>query len=95
MPGLFAAGDVRHNSVKRCATAVGEGATAVSMVHRFLALESRPKSLPLGLRTHQYFQPGREPAHALVERQSHPKKEMKECVQFRSRRLGIQPTSSN
>ena len=37
MPGLFAAGDVRHNSVKRCATAVGEGATAVSMVHRFLA----------------------------------------------------------
>jgi hypothetical protein len=41
MPGLFAAGDVRHNSVKRCATAVGDGATAVSMVHRFFALESR------------------------------------------------------
>jgi thioredoxin reductase (NADPH) len=41
MPGLFAAGDVRHNSVKRCATAVGDGATAVSMVHRFLALKSR------------------------------------------------------
>jgi thioredoxin reductase (NADPH) len=40
MPGLFAAGDVRHNSVKRCATAVGDGATAVSMVHRFLALKS-------------------------------------------------------
>ncbi|MGI4741332.1 MAG: NAD(P)/FAD-dependent oxidoreductase [Janthinobacterium lividum] len=36
-PGLFAAGDVRHNSVKRCATAVGDGATAVSMVHQFLA----------------------------------------------------------
>ena len=42
MPGLFAAGDVRHNSVKRCATAVGDGATAMSMVHRFLALNSRP-----------------------------------------------------
>jgi len=41
MPGVFSAGDVRHNSVKRCATAVGDGATAVSMVHRFLALESR------------------------------------------------------
>ena len=41
MPGLFAAGDVRHNSVKRCATAVGDGATAVSVVHRFFALESR------------------------------------------------------
>jgi thioredoxin reductase (NADPH) len=40
VPGLFAAGDVRHNSVKRCATAVGDGATAVSMVHRFLALKS-------------------------------------------------------
>ena len=38
-PGMFAAGDVRHNSVKRCATAVGDGATAVSMVHQYLALE--------------------------------------------------------
>lgn len=36
-PGMFAAGDIRHNSVKRCATAVGDGAAAVSMVHRFLA----------------------------------------------------------
>lgn len=38
-PGLFAAGDVRHNSIKRCATAVGDGATAVSMVHQFLATD--------------------------------------------------------
>lgn len=37
MPGLFAAGDVRHNSVKRCASAVGEGAMAVPFVHRYLA----------------------------------------------------------
>ncbi|MGH9440263.1 MAG: NAD(P)/FAD-dependent oxidoreductase, partial [Terriglobia bacterium] len=37
IPGLFAAGDVRHNSVKRCASAVGEGAMAVAFVHRFLA----------------------------------------------------------
>ncbi|HEY2460810.1 MAG TPA: FAD-dependent oxidoreductase [Candidatus Acidoferrum sp.] len=36
-PGLFAAGDVRHGSVKRCASAVGEGAMAVAFVHRFLA----------------------------------------------------------
>jgi thioredoxin reductase (NADPH) len=43
IPGLFAAGDVRHGSVKRCATAVGEGATAVSMVHQFLALNPVPK----------------------------------------------------
>jgi thioredoxin reductase (NADPH) len=37
IPGLFAAGDVRHNSVKRCASAVGEGAMAVAFVHRYLA----------------------------------------------------------
>jgi thioredoxin reductase (NADPH) len=37
VPGLFAAGDVRHGSVKRCASAVGEGAMAVTFVHRYLA----------------------------------------------------------
>jgi thioredoxin reductase (NADPH) len=36
LPGLFAAGDVRHGSTKRVAAAVGEGAMAVSLVHRFL-----------------------------------------------------------
>lgn len=35
-PGLFAAGDVRHGSVKRYASAVGEGAMAVTFVHRYL-----------------------------------------------------------
>jgi thioredoxin reductase (NADPH) len=37
LPGLFAAGDVRHGSTKRCATAVGEGAMAVALVHSHLA----------------------------------------------------------
>jgi thioredoxin reductase (NADPH) len=37
MPGTFAAGDVRHGAVKRCASAVGEGAMAVTFVHRYLA----------------------------------------------------------
>lgn len=37
MPGSFAAGDVRLNSVKRVAAAVGEGAMAVTMVHKYLA----------------------------------------------------------
>jgi thioredoxin reductase (NADPH) len=36
-PGVFAAGDVRHGSVKRVASAVGEGAMAVAFVHRYLA----------------------------------------------------------
>jgi thioredoxin reductase (NADPH) len=37
LPGLFAAGDVRHGSIKRCASAVGEGAMTVTLVHRYLA----------------------------------------------------------
>lgn len=37
VPGSFAAGDVRHNSVKRVASAVGEGAMAVTFVHQYLA----------------------------------------------------------
>ncbi|MFZ0592523.1 MAG: FAD-dependent oxidoreductase [Bryobacteraceae bacterium] len=37
IPGVFAAGDVRHGAVKRCASAVGEGAMAVTFVHRYLA----------------------------------------------------------
>jgi len=37
LPGVFAAGDVRYSSVKRVASAVGEGATAVQLVHHYLA----------------------------------------------------------
>ena len=37
VPGVFATGDVRHGSVKRCAAAVGEGAMAIAFVHRYLA----------------------------------------------------------
>jgi thioredoxin reductase (NADPH) len=37
LPGVFAAGDVRSASVKRCASAVGEGAMAVSFVHAHIA----------------------------------------------------------
>jgi thioredoxin reductase (NADPH) len=36
VPGSFAAGDVRHGSVKRVASAVGDGAMAVTFVHRYL-----------------------------------------------------------
>ena len=36
VPGSFAVGDVRHGSIKRVASAVGEGAMAVSFVHRYL-----------------------------------------------------------
>ncbi len=37
VPGIFAAGDVRHGSIKRVAGAVGEGATAIRFVHQHLA----------------------------------------------------------
>jgi thioredoxin reductase (NADPH) len=37
VPGVFAAGDVRANSIKRVASAVGEGSIAVSMMHQHLA----------------------------------------------------------
>jgi thioredoxin reductase (NADPH) len=37
MPGVFAAGDVRSGSIKRCTSAVGEGSMAVKLVHQYLA----------------------------------------------------------
>ncbi len=37
VPGVFVAGDVRHGSVKRVASAVGEGSIAVQFVHQYLA----------------------------------------------------------
>jgi thioredoxin reductase (NADPH) len=36
VPGIFAAGDVRHGSSKRVAAAVGEGAVAVQLIHQYL-----------------------------------------------------------
>ena len=37
LPGVFAAGDVRYRSIKRVASAVGEGSVAVQLVHEYLA----------------------------------------------------------
>jgi thioredoxin reductase (NADPH) len=37
VPGIFAAGDVRSGSIKRCAAAVGEGGVAVAGVHDAMA----------------------------------------------------------
>jgi thioredoxin reductase (NADPH) len=39
MPGVFAVGDVRYGSIKRVASAVGDGATAIRMIHEYLAGE--------------------------------------------------------
>jgi thioredoxin reductase (NADPH) len=46
MPGVFAAGDVRHGSVKRVASAVGEGSIAIQLVHSLFEserLEPQPR----------------------------------------------------
>ena len=37
VPGVFVAGDVRTRSIKRVASAVGEGSMAVSLIHEYLA----------------------------------------------------------
>ncbi len=39
LPGVFAVGDVRSASVKRVASAVGEGSICVSLVHQYLAAQ--------------------------------------------------------
>jgi thioredoxin reductase (NADPH) len=41
VPGVLAVGDVRHGSVKRVASAVGEGSIAIQLVHRLLGAGSR------------------------------------------------------
>lgn len=38
VPGIFVAGDVRHGSVKRVASAVGEGSVAVMFIHKYLSI---------------------------------------------------------
>jgi thioredoxin reductase (NADPH) len=55
VPGIFAVGDVRANSVKRVASAVGEGSVVISDVHRYLAdhrnnLVAQPDSALAALR---------------------------------------------
>jgi thioredoxin reductase (NADPH) len=37
LPGVFVAGDVRHGSIKRVASAVGEGSISVQFIHQYLA----------------------------------------------------------
>jgi thioredoxin reductase (NADPH) len=44
VPGIFAVGDTRAGSIKRVASAVGEGAMAVHLVHRFLGEGSIPRN---------------------------------------------------
>lgn len=44
IPGIFAVGDVRHGSIKRVASGVGEGSMAIAFVHQYLAYRSERQS---------------------------------------------------
>jgi thioredoxin reductase (NADPH) len=44
LPGIFCAGDVRHNSIKRVSSGVGEGSMAIAFIHQYLALEENGTS---------------------------------------------------
>ena len=47
VPGIFAVGDVRHGSIKRVASGVGEGSMAIAFVHQYLAELSAARSVVL------------------------------------------------
>ncbi len=47
LPGLFCVGDVRHSSIKRVSSGVGEGSMAIAFVHQYLALQ--PSAVPQAL----------------------------------------------
>ena len=66
LPGVFAAGDVRHGSVKRVASAVGEGAITIPLVHRYLegiaVPRGRSEVTPVDNNTVLYAEPDRQRA---------------------------------
>jgi thioredoxin reductase (NADPH) len=43
LPGIFCAGDVRHSSIKRVSSGVGEGSMAIAFIHQYLALQQEAK----------------------------------------------------
>ncbi len=48
IPGVFAAGDARYRSIKRVASAVGDGATAVRLAHEYLTAQESSSGLLTG-----------------------------------------------
>ena len=47
LPGLFCVGDVRHDSIKRVSSSVGEGSMAIAFVHQYLAMQERERQSAL------------------------------------------------
>jgi thioredoxin reductase (NADPH) len=48
LAGVFCAGDVRHNSIKRVSSGVGEGSMAIAFIHQYLALKEKVPALAGG-----------------------------------------------
>ena len=71
VPGIYAVGDVRANSVKRVASAVGEGSVVISDVHRYLANAPQPRVARTGLRPGSPPRGGRRDRSESLERISH------------------------
>jgi thioredoxin reductase (NADPH) len=46
IPGVLAAGDVRHGSIKRVSAGVGEGSMAIAVVHQYLAEQHADRAVP-------------------------------------------------
>ena len=47
LPGFFCVGDVRHDSIKRVSSSVGEGSMAIAFVHQYLAITEQPAATEL------------------------------------------------
>ncbi len=45
LPGIFCAGDIRHDSIKRVSSGMGEGSMAIAFVHQYLALETEREAV--------------------------------------------------
>jgi thioredoxin reductase (NADPH) len=45
LPGVFCAGDIRHDSIKRVSSGMGEGSMAISFVHKYFALQEQTERL--------------------------------------------------
>jgi thioredoxin reductase len=83
LPGVFAVGDVRQGSVKRVAAAVGEGATTIPLVHRYLqttaarppAPSRQPPDRPAHPRPEPRQRPGERPHAHRAQHDRHPASE--------------------
>jgi thioredoxin reductase (NADPH) len=54
MPGFFCVGDVRHDSIKRVSSSVGEGSMAIAFVHQYLAMLERDRAAAASALAQQY-----------------------------------------